>query len=120
MNMGYLQYQLILLFAIIFLFTIIVFFDDFINLDFILHISNTNFVYYYSSKEGQGNYCYSLIVNIQNEDSGIKVLTKNSVLYIYIKIACFGTNIAQYKYFLIFCLTTVQHNHKNLFKADTL
>ena len=37
-----------------FLFTIIVFFDDFINLDFILRISNTNFVYYYSSKEGQG------------------------------------------------------------------
>ena len=53
------------------------------NLDFILRISNTNFVYYYSSKEGQGNYCYSLIVNIQNEDIGIKVLTKNSVLYIY-------------------------------------
>ena len=49
MDKGYLQYQLILLF------TINVFFDDFINLDFILRISNTNFVYYYSSKEGQGN-----------------------------------------------------------------
>ena len=64
---------------------IIVFFDDFINLHFILRISDTNFVYcyYYSSKEGQGIYCYSLIVNIQNEDIGIKVLTKNLVLYIY-------------------------------------
>ena len=81
--MGYLQYQLILLFTIIFLFTIIVFFDDFIKLDFILRISNTNFVYHYSSKEGQGIYCYSLIVNIQYEDIGIKALTKNSVLYIY-------------------------------------
>ena len=40
-------------------------------------------MYYYSLKEGQGNYSYSLIVNIQNEDIGIKVLTKNSVLYIY-------------------------------------
>ena len=83
MNMGYLQNQLILLFTIILLFAIIVFLDDFINLDFILRISNTNFVYYYSLKEGQGIYRYSLIVNIQNEDIGIKVLTKNSVLYIY-------------------------------------
>ena len=115
MNMGYLQYQSTLLFTIIVLFMIIVLFDDFINLNFILRISNTNFVYYYSSKEGQGTYCYSLILNIQNEHIGIKALTKNSVLYIY---AYFGTNIAQY--FLIFCLTTAQHDHANLLKADTL
>ena len=79
--MEYLQYQLILLFTLITIYDNCFiydyrFFDNFINLHFILRISNANFVYYYSSKEGQGIYCYSLIVNIQNEDIGIKVLTK--------------------------------------------
>ena len=89
MNMGYLQYQ----FTIIAIYNNSLF-DDFINIDFILCISNSNFMYYYSSKEGQENYCYSIIVNIQNEDISIKVLTKNSVLYIY--------SLSWYKYCTIF------------------